>query len=744
MTGSHRKILYIALGPSRVGAARHHTAALAAAGAQVTLVVADIPQWNGTAPSPGVTLHRVAGAARALHRNARRAVLGGPLRAADLLIAGDPEALPVAWAAAGARPDLTIRYEPADDPARRPAPADLAVVTPWHPSPNAPSSGTVVRAMLRAVGERFERVSVLHTEDWTYAHRSPSANLIAAAAERFADRGGGAVVQDIPEGELTRVPVHVRSVPDHAVWARAHVDALAAILPTGRIEAPVVHAHTGIYGGLVAARLARPDARIVVTESAPLLSAALTRPAARRQYEEMLQRVDELLCAGPYVYNLLKARFPHYVDKLRIVPDLVDLDGIVVRPRPVEEPLRWLHLGQPADDEAVPGVVEAFARIAIEEPRATLTLAGSGNEAVRGRVEELRLTGRVVLRPPVAADELVGVLHQHDLLVQPGDIGLLGPAAVEAVASGLPVLVGRSPEATETLAGLDGVAGQFVDVGDDPDVIAAGWRRLRDQFDVLDLPAARARLQARHGREAVAAELLASYRPGTGAAVDEAPGLRPGATAAGAPVGPAPLPAPAGLSGSVPMMRDAVGPDSRLLVVAVNPRKIDVTRDFVNEMSARGYTVDLVVNEPEAWSRARLDERVRIHALTAAENRRLLLWTEQLLVFRIPGKLLYGAQRVARRVHRLGPEVAIGRLRRWHQRGARGVHNKIFFPGYLMLRPFILWRITRRVVLPRLDLAHTRGVVISGSYGTTIGWRLARRYPELAVTTSLTAFRDDS
>ncbi|MDG4786336.1 glycosyltransferase family 4 protein [Micromonospora sp. WMMD1102] len=750
MTGSHRNVVYVALGPLRVGAALHHTAALAAAGAQVTLVVADLPQWKAVALPPGVNPHRVPGPGRALHRNARRTVLG-LLRDADLLVAGDPEALPVAWAAVGSKPGLAVRYEPADEPARRRTPAELAVVTPWYPSPNTPAgAGAVLRAMLQAVGGEFGRVSILHTESWTYPHRSRSTHLIAAAADRLAGRAGGAVLRDTPEGELTRVPVPVSAAPDYAALARAHVDALAAVLPSGRIEAPLVHAHTGIFGGLVAARLARPDARIVVTESAPLVTAVLARPAARRQYEEMLQRVDELLCPGPYVHQLVKERFPQYADKLRIVPELVDFDALVPRPTPVEEPLRWLHLGQPVEDEGVPPVLEAFARVAAEEPRVTLTLTGVGGDMVRTRVEELGLTGRVVLRAPVAADELPGLLHRHDVLVQPGDVGPLGATVVEAIASGLPVLVGRTPEATETLAGLDGVAGQFVDVGNDPEVVAAGWRRLRDQFGVLDLPAARARLLARHGRAAVAAGLLASYRPGPDATAGEALGSTPmpdeatGSAPAGVPVPATTLPAPAGLAGSVPAVRDAVGQDARLLVVAVNPPKIHLTREFVNQMTARGYTVDLVVNEPEQWSRARLDERVRLHPLMAAENRRLLLFTEQLLLFRLPGRTLLGAQQVARKIHRLGPEVAIGTLRRWHRRGAKGVHNRLFFPAYLVLRPLILWRITRRAVLPKLDLAKTRGVVVSGSYGTTIGWRLARRHPALPVTTSLTAFGDDS
>ena len=756
MTSPHHNVLYIALGPLRVRAAERHTARLAAAGAQVTLVVADIPEWGRISPAAGVTLHKVAaGTPRAMQRAARRFVLGagGPLRDADLLIAGDPHALPVAWAATGARPDLTVRFEPSDGPERRPAPADLAVVTPWYPSPNNALAGAFVRAMIGAVGERFERVSILHTEDSAYPYNSPSANLIGVAVERLAGRPANAVVVDSPEGELTRVAVPIPSRRDYAGWAKAHMKALRDTLPTGQIEAPVVHAHTGIYGGFVAARLARPDARIVVTEHATFLPAVFAQPAARRLYEEMLHRVDVLLCVSHFLYDAVREAFPHYVDKLRIVPNVIDFDDFVVRPTPPQDLLRWLYLGRMAEHKGVLVLLEAFARIASEEPRATLTLVGSGalDDAIRTRIQELELADRIELRPPVSPDEVAAVMHGHDLLVHASRLETFGMTVVEAVASGMPVLVARSEGPAETLAGMDGKAGLLVDVSDDPEVIAEGWRQLRARLGALDLPAARESLLARYGREAVAAQLLEAYQPRSAEAAEVGSTGTEGAPAASGAVVAAP--STAGSTSAVPLSPEPAStptdgatadPAARILMVAINPPRINQTRDFVHRMMARGFAVDLITNEPTAWQRARLNDGVRLHALATAEGRRPMLRIERLLVYRIPGKLLAIAQRLSRKAHPIWPELAVAAVKQGHERVANAFHNRVFFPGYKVVRSRIMWRIARRDVMPKLDLAHTRRVVVSGANGVTIGWQIARRHPQLTVTTSLTSVGDDS
>jgi hypothetical protein len=53
-----------------------------------------------------------------------------------------------------------------------------------------------------------------------------------------------------------------------------------------------------------------------------------------------------------------------------------------------------------------------------------------------------------------------------------------------------------------------------------------------------------------------------------------------------------------------------------------------------------------------------------------------------------------------------------------------------------VVRPRILWQITRREALPNLDLSRIRRVVVVDAFGVPIGWQLGRRCPQVPVTTS--------
>jgi glycosyltransferase involved in cell wall biosynthesis len=516
VTNRGRFVVYLALGGRRVRAAARYAASLVAEGASVVLVIAARDEWDGVPIDSGVTVHRLrAGALSGAIRAARRLLLSpaGPLRDADLLIAGDPEAAPVTWAVGRRRPGLPIQLEPSADPERRTAAADLAVVTPWYPSPDDLYAGAFVQAAAAALEPDVGRVAILHTQNWYYSPKGLTGQIVGVAAERQAARSGNAVVLDSAEGELTRVAVPCPAGADYGSYGDAQVEALRAALPTGRIEAPVVHAHTGFLAGVVATRLARPDARIVVTEHATFLPKVFGQPGARRRYADMLARADLLLCVGGYLYDQLSEYFPEHAGKLRVVPNVIDFDRFAVRPEPPREPLRWLYVGRLMAHKGVLTLVDGFARIAREDPRVTLTLVGTGplEQAVDARIAELGLHERVVRRPPVPPDQVTSLLHGHDLLVHASRLETFGMTVVEAVASGTPVLVARSQGPAETLAGLEDRAGLLFEPTEDPEVIAEAYRKLRARFDGLDLAGARAELLARYGREAVGAQLREAY-----------------------------------------------------------------------------------------------------------------------------------------------------------------------------------------------------------------------------------------
>jgi len=112
------------------------------------------------------------------------------------------------------------------------------------------------------------------------------------------------------------------------------------------------------------------------------------------------------------------------------------------------------------------------------------------------------------------------------------------------------------------------------------------------------------------------------------------------------------------------------------------------------------------------------------------------MWLEQWLVLDAPARVLRTLRRLAGRTHSVVPEAVVARIQRRQERVSDLLDTKLFARLYQFVRPRGLWRIIRRQVLPQLDLDHTRQIVVSGASGVTTAWRLAKRYPNLTVTTS--------
>ncbi|WP_051940351.1 glycosyltransferase family 4 protein [Phaeacidiphilus oryzae] len=433
-----------------------------------------------------------------------------------------------------------------EEPQRHAEAGRLAVVTPWYPSLNRPFAGSFVRTMTAAVADRFGSVGLYHPEDWRRPDDPAEAELAGRAFARLAGPATGRVPVEprtTAEGwELTRVPAVIRTKRNYADWGRTHEEALRAVLPGGVIDADVVHGHVGTYGGWCAVRLARPGARVVVTEHAAFLDRVLDQPAALAMYDEVLERAHVFLCVGDALRRQIAGYLPHHAEKLRVLPNAVDFDARAMREEPFDGRLRrLLYVGALNERKGTAKLLRAFAALLAEDPELTLTLVGpedAPGEAAR-LAGELGVAGRVELLPPVPPQAVPGLLHRHDLLVHPSSWETFGMTVIEAVAAGTPVLATRCGGPEETLAGLEGTAGELIEVDEDPRVIADGYRRLRARSESggLDLAEARSRLAARYGLPAVGAALAGVYGLDEPPAGEPAPRIGAPEPAAGSVVG---------------------------------------------------------------------------------------------------------------------------------------------------------------------------------------------------------------
>ncbi|WP_228991154.1 glycosyltransferase family 4 protein [Streptomyces sp. DH8] len=730
------RVLYLALGSYRVLAAHEHVKRLASAGSRVVLAAPDTDPWAETlselARVDGVEIIRLPPESHgSVPRSVKRLLSGGSTGASavDTIVAGDAQAIPTAWRLARSMPGATLKLEPYDNGGRALEPADLAVVTPWYPSPNNPYAGAFVKMSTRSVADSFDRVAILHTEDWSGRADASLNDAIKITTDRLQEREDLVPVLDTAEGQLLRVPVPLIHRKNYAPWLAAQQRALKSALPTGRIEAPIIHAHAGIYGGVLAMRLGRPDARIVVTEHATFLNKVFSQPAARSLYREVLLRADAFLCVSTYLRDQIAKEFPDLAHKLSIVPNVIDFDAFPPGSERSPELLKWLYVGRLVKHKGVSELLEAFAVVAEKEPAATLTMVGSGalEDTLRARGLELGLEGRFRIDPPVSPDEVNGLMRQHDLLVHASKIETFGMTIVEAVAAGLPVLVTRSHGPEETLAGIDQQAGAFMDVDDDPQVIVDAYWKLRSRAGELDLPAARESLVRRYGSATVSGQLMDVY-------LDRAqPPVVESVQAQEASFDADEQEAIGADTGSVP--EEPVG---RAVLLALTPPKVRRVASYANHLVERGVHVTVVTAKTSVWARAQLDPRVHLISIEKSEKRLRVPRGERFLVYRAPRAVLQKARAAAKKRRKnVTPEIMVAAVQRAHTKTADAFHKKVYGRGYAELRPQILSRIVKRDVLPGLRLDLTDHVFVCDVNSTVTGWKWAKAYPNLTVTTNL-------
>lgn len=395
----------------------------------------------------------------------------------------------------------------------------LVIVTPWYPGANNPFAGAFVQSAVQAVAGRFERVQVVHVEDWPTPKDRISTRRIRRALGAMLGGAGArvsVVAQRLPEAELLRVPAPISPSRDYAEHASVYEAAVRAILPRSRIDADVVHGHVGIYGGWVATRLARPGAPVFVTEHATFLDKILAQPAARALYDLVLARCTRLFCVSDALRRQLATEFPHRVDKLVVVPNAVAVERIPARSEPVTELSRWLFVGRLVPHKGVARLLEAFAVCALDDPRLELTMVGGGpmTVALASRAHDLGLEARVHLPGPVPPEQVGGYLNSHHLLVHLSSYETFGMTVVEAIAAGIPVLVTRCGGPEETLAGILDAAGTTVAVADGPADVVAAYRSLGGRLGELEPARARRAMVGRYGLEAVGSILVRHYADG--------------------------------------------------------------------------------------------------------------------------------------------------------------------------------------------------------------------------------------
>jgi glycosyltransferase involved in cell wall biosynthesis len=290
----------------------------------------------------------------------------------------------------------------------------ILLVSQMYPGPDAPSLGTFVRQVERALADR--------------GHEIERAVL--------ATRAGG---------------------------KRRHLELARRTRRAARAFRPdVVYAHFLVPTGLGAA-LAAGDIPLVVTAHGQDVRNVGRVPGIRAATRFVIRRAAGVIAVSDWLRQELEAKIPEARGRTEVVDCGVDLERFAPRPPP-DGLTRYLCLGALIERKNVVRLATAFDRVG----EGTLTFVGDG--PLRAELE-----GRagVELAGVVPHDEIPGQIAAAHVVCQPSLVEPFGQATLEAMACGRSVVatrVGGPPEFVPPEAGV------LVDPLDE-DSLADGLRR---------------------------------------------------------------------------------------------------------------------------------------------------------------------------------------------------------------------------------------------------------------------------
>jgi glycosyltransferase involved in cell wall biosynthesis len=234
---------------------------------------------------------------------------------------------------------------------------------------------------------------------------------------------------------------------------------LATARSLARRNPDVVYAHYLVPTGLAAALTGVP---FVITAHGRDVENARRNLVLRWATRWVIRRAAAVICVSEY----LALRLPGAPERLAVIDSGVDTHRFAAAPGHSDGGPRFLFVGSLTERKNVRRLIDAFVRLG----QGTLVIAGSGplEDELRARAPVgVRFTGRL------NQDQVASALRDADILCLPSLVEPFGQAAMEALASGRPVVATREGGPAEYLTEACGVLVDPLDV----ESIANGLRR---------------------------------------------------------------------------------------------------------------------------------------------------------------------------------------------------------------------------------------------------------------------------
>lgn len=160
-------------------------------------------------------------------------------------------------------------------------------------------------------------------------------------------------------------------------------------------------------------------------------------------WKRMMTTADELWTTSPVVAKWFEAEgFPN----VRVYQHGVDYDLWTPRRRAPDGPIKLLHIGEPALRKGGPLVLDVFTELFGDSDDVVLTIKSNGYTKL-----DSPLTNVQFINSPYTDEEMVDLVHRHDALIYPSWGEGFGLIPLQAMSTGMPVIINRGWAAYEHL-----------------------------------------------------------------------------------------------------------------------------------------------------------------------------------------------------------------------------------------------------------------------------------------------------
>jgi N-acetyl-alpha-D-glucosaminyl L-malate synthase BshA len=318
------------------------------------------------------------------------------------------------------------------------------------------------------------------------------------------------------EVDVGRYPLFEYPPYDLALAVRMHEVVLSHHLDLLHVHYAIPHA-TSAWIAREMLRPTRPDIKVVTTLHGTDITIVGQDPSFHPITKFSIEKSDGLTAVSRYLQQETWDAFGCTACRIEVIPNFID-PAIYDRSR-YTSPLReqvgesrrvLMHISNFRPVKRVRDVVRIFAGIAREIP-SVLVMVGDGPDRVEAEAEarDRRVEDSVFFLGKI--ENVAPLLAGADLFLLPSQNESFGLSALEALASGVPVVGTRAGGLPEVVR--DGETGFLCSVGDVESMVQAGVEVLRDRgrWSAMSTVAA-ADARERFSMDAVVAQYEEFYR----------------------------------------------------------------------------------------------------------------------------------------------------------------------------------------------------------------------------------------